>query len=951
MAFVDTVNTFVMLHLHRRALVALPQVIDNRLSVESSVSQQGGHMICARCQTPNPDQSEVCLGCGASLSSAIDAATIEKLETVSLSFDEDFGPRYHVECILGMGGMGRVYRAHDKELDRTVALKILRQDAGEDPLALQRFKLELLLASRITHPNILRIHDLGECRGLKFISMQYVEGGDLLQILRKKGALPLPRAVPIMAQLCEALQAAHSANVVHRDLKPQNILVSESDHVFISDFGLAKSIEPALTGVTRTGAILGTPKYMSPEQVQGKPVDHRTDIYSLGLIFYEILTGGLPFNGDSTYQLMYQRVHELPRRPELLNPQIPPYLSAIVLRCLERDPTLRYQSAAEVLADLRVGQSTGSGVSRQLLHTLGRARSRQTFAVGFLLGLAILGVLAFYLQREHSNKNGSSVPVTSESALGPSARKSLLLIPLRKPKDQANLALQAEGILDSLSGRLSQLASLQIETLPADNSVNQLDSPQGLARQTGSQFYLTGSLDEVSGKLHAHLSLQDTVSGKTTWSKEFSALPQDVFTMQDEMYNKLLVALNVKPTTKELALGAARPTESVDAYDLYLRGRAVIRNQRSVQTLQSAINLYNDALKKDPGFALAYCGLADAYLDLYQETKDSSMTEKALGAAQQAEQLSGNKPEVHFSTGSVYLATGKTAEAVVEFKQALALAPNSDEGYRRLGSAWVAAGRKDEALTAYQHAVDLNPYYWLNYSKLGNAALTFGENDKALAAYQRVTQLVPNREDGYDNLGIVYFRQGKWEECIAAFQKAMAIEPSPNVSSNIGTAYYYLQRYSDAIKAYKEAVRLDPNSQVFAGNLADAYRADGQANAAGAAHEHAIDLAYKDYRVNPRDADTLSSLSLYYAKKGDTVQALEFIHRARTLQPDAVQLLDVEAIVNALANRPKEALEAVRAALARGYSAEEFKNEPELRSLQSLPEFQRLLAEADSKKK
>jgi serine/threonine protein kinase/Flp pilus assembly protein TadD len=908
-------------------------------------------MICARCQTPNPDQSEVCLGCGASLSSADDAATIDNLETASLPIGEDFGPRYQVESLLGVGGMGKVYKAHDKELDRTVALKILRADVVEHPLARQRFKQELQLASRITHPNILRIHDLGECRGLKFISMQYVEGGDLFQTLQREGPLPLSRAVPIMVQLCEALKAAHCANVVHRDLKPQNILVGAGDRVFVSDFGLAKSVESSLTGVTRTGAILGTPRYMSPEQVQGTPVDHRTDIYSLGLIFYEILTGALPFSGDSTYTLMYQRVHEIPRGPEQLNPQIPPYLSAVVLRCLERDPALRYQSAAEILADLEAGQSSRSGVSHHPLRALGRAGSRTILAVGFLLALVILGVLAYYFQLNHSKTNGSSAPVASESAVSPSARKSLLLIPLRKPKDQANLALEAEGLLDSLSGRLSQLGSLQIETLPTDNSVDHLASPQGLARQMGSQFYLTGSLDEVGGKLHAHLSLQDTASGKTTWSKEFSGLPQDVFTMQDEIYNKLLVALSVKPTTEELALGAARPTENVDAYDLYLRGRAAIRNQRSVQTLQSAINLYNEALKRDPGFGLAYCGLADAYLDLYQETKDSSLPEKALGAAQQAEQLAGNKPEVHFSAGSVYLATGKTAEAVAEFKQALALAPNSDEGYRRLGSAWVAAGRKDEALTAYRHAVDLNPYYWLNYSKLGNAALTFGENDKALAAYQRVTQLVPNREDGYDNLGIVYFRQGKWEQCIPAFQKAMSIEPSANASSNLGTAYYYLQRYSDAINAYKEAVRLDPNSQVFAGNLADAYRADGQTNNAHAAYEHAIDLAYKDYRVNPRDADTLSSLSLYYAKKGDTARALEFIHRARTLQPDAVQLLDVEAIVNALANRPKEAIEAVRAALAKGYSAEEFKNEPELRSLQSLPEFQRLLAEADSKRK
>ena len=196
-------------------------------------------MICARCQTPNPDQSEICTGCGASLSGIDDAATIDRLETVSLPVGEDFGPRYQVEALLGVGGMGKVYKARDKELDRIVALKILRQDVVEDPLALQRFKQELQLASRITHPNILRIHDLGECRGMKFISMQYVEGGDLLQLLQKEGPLPLSRAVPIMAQLCEALQAAQSANVVHRDLKPQNILVGEGDHVFISDFGLA----------------------------------------------------------------------------------------------------------------------------------------------------------------------------------------------------------------------------------------------------------------------------------------------------------------------------------------------------------------------------------------------------------------------------------------------------------------------------------------------------------------------------------------------------------------------------------------------------------------------------------------------------------------------------------------------------------------------------------------
>lgn len=905
-------------------------------------------MICARCQTPNHDASEVCSCCGTNLLGMDQAETIDRGTAEPLAFGEDFGSRYRVEALLGIGGMGKVYRAHDKELDRTVALKILREDVVEDPLALQRFKQELQLASRISHPNILRIHDLGECRGLKFISMQYVEGGDLYQILKKDGALPLSRAVPIMEQLCEALQAAQSEHVVHRDLKPQNILVGAGDHIFISDFGLAKSIETSLVGMTRTGAILGTPKYMSPEQVEGKPVDQRSDIYSLGLIFYEILTGALPFSGDSTYQLMYQRVHESPRRPELLNPLIPPYLSGIVLRCIEREPDHRYRCAAEILTDLR-RESSGSEVPHGT-RWIRRLKSPPWTAIGSLvLGVAAIALLSGYFQRHRASMPNRVPGAPQTSAASPAARKSVLLLPLQLMQKQPGLTAQAEGILESLSIRLSQFRSLQIETLPLENSGTEKDSPQDLARQFGSQAYLTGSLDEVKGKLEARITLQDTASGKIIWSQRFSAVPQDVFAMQDEIYTKLLLALNVKPSADELALGASRPTENVNAYDLYLRGRSGLRNQRSEQALHSSIDLYNQALKIDPSFGLAFSGLADAYLDLYQLTKDPSLPEKALGAALQANQLAGNEPEAHISLGSVYMATGKNSEAVSEFKNALKLAPNSDETYRRLGSAWKAAGHKDEALSAYQRSIELNPYYWLNYTMLGAAALSFGENDKALAAYQRVTQLVPNRAEGYNGLGVVYFQQGKWADCIPAFQKASAIEPSAETASNLGTAYFYLFRYEDAIKAFQEAAMLAPHSQTIAGNLADAYRAAGQVDTARKTYDRAIALALDDYRVNSRDANTVASLALYYAKKGDSAHALEFIHRARTLQPDAVEFLEDEAVVNALANRPKQALDAVRSALAKGYPAEELKNDPELKSLQSIPEFQRMVATSSSK--
>src|SRR5712664_4908412 len=310
-------------------------------------------MICRHSHTPNPTSADICSRCGSGLDIGADVgATLEVSDSASINTGTDFGPRYHVESLLGAGGMGKVYKARDRELDRIVAIKVLRPDLMTDAQALQRFKHELLLASSISHPNILRIHDLGEYNAVKFISMAYVDGGDLTQVLRKEGRLPLERVLNIMRQLAAALAAAHGVNVVHRDLKPQNILLGSGDHVYVTDFGIAKTLESDRTSVTRTGAVLGTPMYMSPEQVEGKPVDHRSDIYTLGLIFYEMLTGILPFSGDSTFQLMYQRVHQQPKRPELVIPDLPPYLSRICLKCLEKEPAQRYQSAHEILVDL-----------------------------------------------------------------------------------------------------------------------------------------------------------------------------------------------------------------------------------------------------------------------------------------------------------------------------------------------------------------------------------------------------------------------------------------------------------------------------------------------------------------------------------------------------------------------------------------------------------------------
>src|SRR5580704_1902322 len=266
-----------------------------------------------------------------------------------------FGPRYRIEAVIGEGGMGKVYKAHDSDLDRTVALKLVRPELAKDGNSLQRFKQELLLASSISHRNILRIHDLGDVDGVKFISMAFVQGMDLHDLIEKQGRLPIERATNIAKQLAGALEAAHAEGVVHRDLKPRNVLIDVDDHIFVSDFGLAKSLDSDKTGMTRVGEVLGTPRYMSPEQAESKSADNRSDIYSLGIILYEMLTGEVPFTGESSLQVMFQHVQQQPKNPRLLNPDIPEYLATVILKCLEKDPALRYQSAAELLQDLESG--------------------------------------------------------------------------------------------------------------------------------------------------------------------------------------------------------------------------------------------------------------------------------------------------------------------------------------------------------------------------------------------------------------------------------------------------------------------------------------------------------------------------------------------------------------------------------------------------------------------
>jgi eukaryotic-like serine/threonine-protein kinase len=899
-------------------------------------------MICSHCHTPNPTSADVCARCGSGLDVGADpglGATLEVSDSASINTGTDFGPRYHVQSLLGSGGMGKVYKARDRELDRTVAIKVLRPDLMTDPMAMQRFKHELLLASSISHPNILRIHDLGEYNGVKFISMAYVDGGDLTQLIRKEGRLPLERVLNIMRQLAAALAAAHGVNVVHRDLKPQNILLGSGDHIYVTDFGIAKTLESDRTSVTRTGAVLGTPLYMSPEQVEGKPVDHRSDLYTYGLIFYEMLTGVLPFTGDTTFQLMYQRVHQLPKRPETVIPDLPPYLSRICLKCLEKEPANRYQSATEILSDLDLKHApTHTRTVQITLPVIDKKLSLISASAGVLLlaGLLAIPQVRDFVFRHKPAETTSGIPSLKEG-------KFVAVLPMRVVGDQASLNYVADGMVEALSAKLFQLRDVHTASASAIQKLRPSSKLDDTARQLGVNLVISGTLQGSGDKLRVTASLDDATSGRRLWSQEFSGMQQDLLTLEDQIYARVVDALALKPTAEEAARSGMHPTENIEAYDLYLRGRNAMRGQLDVHNVETAIGFFEGAVKKDPSFALAYTGLADASLRMYREKKDSVWAQKALSASQQAGRLDDNLAEVHAALGGVYSATGKSAEAITELRRALELAPNSDEAYRRLGDAYRSSGRKEDAIQAYKKGIDVSPYYWFNWNALGTAYYRFGDNQKALDAFKRVTELEPRNAAAYGNIGAVYFRQNKWSDCIPAFQKSLEIEQHPMSYSNLGTAYFYLRRFDDSVKMFEKAAAMSPNDELIVGNLADAYRWSGRKQDGLNTYDKAIGLAYKELQVDPRSATAMEHLALYYAKKGDSGHALEFIRHARSIEPQNISLLYTNAVVYCLADRKPESLSALEEALQKGYSIEEAKNDPELGELQKLPQFAQLV--------
>jgi len=860
---------------------------------------------------------------------------------ISASFDPysgmeagtQFGPRYRIESLLGEGGMGKVYKAYDGDLNRLVALKLVRPELANDPVSMERLKQELILASRISHKNILRIHDLGDVNGVKFISMAYADGLDLQALVKRKGRLDVAQATGIAKQLCKALEAAHHEGVIHRDLKPQNVLMDQQGVAYILDFGLASSAE---VGASLAGELMGTPRYMSPEQAESLPLDHRSDLYALGLIIYEMVTGDLPFESDTVMQAMYQRVTQAPKNPKLVNPELPDSICKIILKCLEKEPDKRYQQASEILKDL---EASGGAPPRKV--TVSLPSPRNLAFLGALLALA-LGIVLGVPQIRHR-----ILPYLTGSENATNA-KFVAILPFNVTGDAATVGYLGQGMTDSLSAKLAQVRNLHITSSRyALTKLTEEKTPlDQIAHQLGATLLVTGSIQASQDRLEVVVNLDNFQGQVSHKSKVFSGVPQDVLSLENDIYNYLVTEIGLTLSNEELASAATRATTDAAAYDLFLRAQNSVATKRDPESLKQALDMFQRAADKDSSFALAFAGIADTSLKLYNLTKDELYASRAQGAAEHARSLNDRLPEVHFSLGSVYLMRGNIAGAIAELERGANMAPNSDEGWRRLAKAYEKQNRLAEAEGAYKKAIEANPYNWSTHNLLGVFYLDHAQYGKATEAFEQVTKLAPKIPMGWGNLAAVACMEGNYDGCIQASQKANDLAPDPVTYQNIAQAYYFLHKYQLARENAQKAVDLNPNNQLFYGILADAYRNEGDPEKANELYDNAITLALHDLQVNPRDAATMGNLAVYYARRHSEVRALDFIKRARTLDPNSSELMYDNALIDATYKRPEEAVANLTLAAKNGFSLKQIASDPDFQLLENDSAFKKLVAPA-----
>lgn len=829
---------------------------------------------------------------------------------------------------LGEGGMGVVYKADDTKLRRAVALKFLAPELTRDAEAKKRFIHEAQAVSALDHPNIAVVHEVDETDdGRSFICMAYYPGKTLKELINE-GPLPIDKAIEIAVQIADGLQRAHEAGIIHRDIKPANIILTERGEVKIVDFGIAKLM--GQSHPTRTKTTAGTAAYMSPEQAQGLVIDKRSDLFSLGIVLYEMLTGKRPFQGEHEAAVLYSIVSVDPPPPSSLNPAVPPLLDMAVMRLLEKDPAKRYLAAADLEKDLRDAIDGYRPIARRRDYVQLLASRKVLIPTG---GLLLVFLLLVFLPRLLERVTGVSLP----------GERNVAVLPFTNISGSEQTQALCDGLLEILSSKLTQLEPENTWVIAASEiRQKKISSAQEAYSNFGATMAITGSVQDEGNRLRLTLNLVEAKNGRQLRSVVLDQQRSNLSSFQDDLIVSLATMLELE--VPEERLDTPGKTDASQAYELYLRGRGYLQRFERVENIVTAIDQFRKAIAIDSSYALAWAGLGEALWRRYEATKDVQWVNDAVEVCQTALALNSQLAPVHVSLGVIYRGTGKYEEAIQEFQQAIEIDRFNTDAYRETAIAYAALNDVKRAEETYKKAIELRPRYWAGHNMLGVFYFRQGRLDEAAQMFKKVIELSPENITGYNNLGGIYFYQKKWGKAREEFERSARLYPTYIVYSQLGTLYFYERRYDDAVVSYEKALQMQNTDYRVWGYLASAYRWSGQNDKSNEALERAAAMVEEQRKVNPRDASLCYLLAGYYAALGKHMEARTLAKEALSLAPTDMRVVGRVGIIYERLGDREEALRLIARAIQTGaLSSIEIESDPEMRSLIEDPRYKMMV--------